>query len=818
MLIRMPNTKDKVVTKMPATVTKTLGTIQPKLISKGQYSFIQANPMQCVFPSASVTSNARRAGSALLLDESISLALAAAGQIAFDWHIADDRLYLSGGVTEELKSLLPGNDVVWTTATLATLIHDSDKPTFYRKLHEALRGEADNDGAMHRIRLRLQDSQLGWRHIEISGKVIKRSECGRALRMAGIFADMQHAAPAESEDEVTAQEKINGAILTAALDCIVSINHLGEIISFNQSAEQTFGYASTDVIGKKLADVIIPSEWREHHHQGLERYIATGESTLLNRRIEVTALHADGSTFPVEMAVVPVTVDNRPVFTAFIRDISELKQTEAILKDSARRYRQLVDLSPEAILVVRQDALALLNRAALRLFGVSESNELLGRNIFNFIDADFHALFRECAYHGRSDVPPPSFVEQRWERPDGAALNVEIGISKVIFDDAPALQVVVRDITERKRAEAIQLGQNRILNMIATGVELPEILTEIARFVEGQSERGLCAIMQLDAERNVLGAPIAPSLPAGYLSGIGELPVTSGKASCGTAAYRGEPVIVKNIETDPLWAEHRTVALMHGLKACASWPIFSRNRNVLGTFALYMREATSPTLEDLQLFSICTDLAGIAIESRASEERIRYLAHYDGLTSLPNRFLFKEYLDLALRNAQRHGNRFAVLFLDLDKFKEINDTLGHDAGDHVLREIARRMRSCLRETDKIARMGGDEFYVLIEELEHGRYAAEVAQKLLHEAARPIMVNGTECRLSVSIGIGIYPEDGTTSAVLLKNADNAMYGAKERGKNAFHFFSTPAANDYDAATSFQCSSALYWLDGKRVGVS
>jgi diguanylate cyclase (GGDEF)-like protein len=225
----------------------------------------------------------------------------------------------------------------------------------------------------------------------------------------------------------------------------------------------------------------------------------------------------------------------------------------------------------------------------------------------------------------------------------------------------------------------------------------------------------------------------------------------------------------------------------------------------------------APTADDLQLFSICTDLAGIAMESRASEDRIRYLAHYDGLTSLPNRFLFKEYLDLAVRNAQRHSKKFAVLFLDLDRFKEINDTLGHEAGDHVLREIAKRMRGCLRETDKIARMGGDEFYVLIEELEDSGHAAEVAQKLLNEVARPVFVCGQERRLSVSIGIGIYPEDGVSGPALIKNADKAMYRAKERGKNAYHFFSVPAANDNGRPASFTHSPRIQWIDDRRASL-
>lgn len=187
---------------------------------------------------------------------------------------------------------------------------------------------------------------------------------------------------------------------------------------------------------------------------------------------------------------------------------------------------------------------------------------------------------------------------------------------------------------------------------------------------------------------------------------------------------------------------------------------------------------------------ICARLAGIAIERGASDDKIRYLAHYDGLTGLPNRFLFNEYLTLALRNARRSGKKFALLFVDLDKFKEINDTLGHAAGDLVLHEIATRMRNCLRNSDKIARMGGDEFYVLAEDLNDGYHAADIAHKLLNAASSPMQIGGEEHHLSASIGISIYPHDGQDSETLLRNADYAMYRAKERGKNCHHFFSTP----------------------------
>jgi diguanylate cyclase (GGDEF)-like protein len=203
---------------------------------------------------------------------------------------------------------------------------------------------------------------------------------------------------------------------------------------------------------------------------------------------------------------------------------------------------------------------------------------------------------------------------------------------------------------------------------------------------------------------------------------------------------------------------------------------------------LYFSDIAHPKPQDIELFEICAELAAVAIESRQSSERIQRLAHYDGLTSLPNRFLFNEFLDQALRKAERHDRQFAVLFLDLDRFKEINDAYGHDAGDAALKEIAHRLRSSLRQSDKIARMGGDEFYVLIEDLHDGSDAADIAGKLLEEALRPIRFNECECSLSASIGIAVYPQDGATKEVLLRHADHAMYEVKQEGKNGYRFFS------------------------------
>jgi len=804
------------------------------------------------------------------INERLTLALESSRQIAFDWHIPDDQLLFSGALAITLPDMLLEPSVTWRSRDLPAMMHSEDQATFRQQLHAALKGTEEAD-VFFRVELRLRDGICAWRWVEIAGRIVERNGSGRAIRMAGTFSDiherkqlerqstrmrhiyavlshanqaivrshdrhtvfteickiaMEHggfhnawigtigpddqlipvatphasvagamesgahstgtapegqalAVAAVREDKVQVNtsisntqthalpltdasinaravasfpfhlsgkpygaltlcaneanffeptltglieemarnisfaldnyereakrkamesalaesEKLKSAILTAALDCIVSVNRQGEIIGFNQAAETAFGYRSTDVLGRPFADIIVPIEWHEQIRQDIERFYATGESTILKRRIALTGIHADGSTFPAEVAVVPLSGHSSQAFTAFIRDISE-----------------------------------------------------------------------------------------------------------------------------QKRAENLQLHQNHILNLVATGATLKEILVEIAQLAETFSDHGRCSIRRLSQDGTSLLNRIAPTLPEDYLAHLDDSRVGPHNHSCGTAVYRAAPVTVADIATDPLWSASHEHALAHGLRACTSWPIFGKHNKILGTFALYYREAVVPGASDLQLFDICTRLAGIAIESRTSEEKMRYLAHYDGLTSLPNRFLFGEYLDLALRNARRNGKKFAALFLDLDKFKEINDTLGHDAGDQVLRDIAKRMRGCLRHSDKIARMGGDEFYILIEDLMDGCYAADVAQKLLDAVSRPLQIDGRKYELSASIGIAIYPEDGTDAQALLQNADNAMYRAKHNGKNGYQFFSSHHDVDASVLTLLRKRTAFLQQEEKTLRLS
>jgi diguanylate cyclase (GGDEF)-like protein len=175
-------------------------------------------------------------------------------------------------------------------------------------------------------------------------------------------------------------------------------------------------------------------------------------------------------------------------------------------------------------------------------------------------------------------------------------------------------------------------------------------------------------------------------------------------------------------------------------------------------------------------------------ERKEQEERTRFLADHDELTELPNRSLFRQALNKALQRAERSKKMLSVLFFDLDRFKNINDSLGHDAGDEVLRAVAERLTACVRKVDMVARFGGDEFAVLTEGLSAEDQASAVARKILETLSKPMILAGRQYRPAASIGISTYPTDGRDVQSLLKNADIAMYRAKEEGRGTFQFYS------------------------------
>ncbi|KWV59003.1 diguanylate cyclase [Bradyrhizobium macuxiense] len=267
-----------------------------------------------------------------------------------------------------------------------------------------------------------------------------------------------------------------------------------------------------------------------------------------------------------------------------------------------------------------------------------------------------------------------------------------------------------------------------------------------------------------------------------------------GRGACGRAFRSRKACIINDYFADAQAAAFHERARLDGTKSGASFPLII-DGEVVGIMIFVAVERDTFTPEFAEVLQRLADNLAFALEGfdRADEknkadERIEYLASHDSLTNLPNREMFNELLRHAISTADRQRRQFAVLFIDLDRFKVINDSLGHDAGDMLLIAIAGRLSGSLRASDVVARLGGDEFVVILEDAAERDDVERIAGELLISLSQPLQLSGHECHTTASIGIAMYPADGSDVQTLTKNADMAMYLAKEDGKNGFRFFS------------------------------
>lgn len=405
-------------------------------------------------------------------------------------------------------------------------------------------------------------------------------------------------------------------------------------------------------------------------------------------------------------------------------------------------------------------------------------------------------------FDGRND----SFeVEMRMRHKDGHEVFV---LSRAILvtrgsDGKPVRLVGTHvDITERKKAEAYDSRQAGILEMIAIGRPAAEIYDAIALMYESRHPGMRCSMLELSGNKLLHGG--APSLPKAYCEAVHGLENGPSVGSCGTSTFTGKRVLVENIETDPKWEKIKQFALPHGMRCCWSEPIKDSSGKVLGAFGMYYNHPALPDESELKDLIAGARLTGIVMERDQAQKRIRTLAYSDELTGLASRAYFIQYMEEITKSSHRHGHRFGLLYIDLDDFKCVNDSLGHHAGDLLLQTIAQRLLTTCRETDFIARLGGDEFCILIEEVEED-YAANVAKRCLEAVSQPIEIYSRKLTPACSIGIAYYPDDGENLSALLKAGDISLYTAKENGKNHYAFYE--AELTHKAEYRFQIEQSL-----------
>jgi diguanylate cyclase (GGDEF)-like protein len=459
------------------------------------------------------------------------------------------------------------------------------------------------------------------------------------------------------------------------------------------------------------------------------------------------------------------------------------EQSEASMQDYREAMQTLVDASNQSqrwVLIILGGSVLLAGFTA-RVF--------MGRRVL----VRLNEISRQLRRGKHDDMPRPAQTHAQDE------IGAMASAVNQFLDDRQQLEKRTAELntarerlalqnTQLQQEVVIRTGQSHVLELIATSTDLEEVLDSLARLIESQMEGMKASVLLLDDEGLHLQHGAAPSLPRDYMQAIDGTAIGPSVGSCGTAAYRREPVIVADIQNDPLWTDFREIAELYGFRACWSTPILTRDRKVLGTFALYARTVRSPLPIEIQMIDAATHLAGIAIERKHTENRIRHMGDHDALTGLPNRLLLEDRLKQAILYAQRFSRQVTVAFIDLDKFKQVNDSLGHSAGDELLKTVANRMVACVRRTDTVVRLGGDEFVIILfDQPSDTEIITPVLENIQTTLLQPINLSGHTLHITCSMGLATYPTDGTDPETLLRNADAAMYRAKELGRNGYQFY-------------------------------
>ncbi len=344
-----------------------------------------------------------------------------------------------------------------------------------------------------------------------------------------------------------------------------------------------------------------------------------------------------------------------------------------------------------------------------------------------------------------------------------------------------------KEIRERENITSLLSIENRFMEMIVQEYSMQEILDAITISIEEMVPDAYASILLLEQGGKVLRHCSAPSLPAEYIKLIDGIEIGPQAGSCGTAAWLNRQVIVSDIETDPLWANHHMLVARFGLRSCWSTPITGANNRVLGTFALYFDAVNVPDQGQVDLIKRMAKIAAITILRKQSEEKLTYHANHDSLTGLVNRHEFERRLQKLLETVNEGADEHALFFMDLDQFKIVNDSCGHIAGDEMLKQLTAVLQTMVRKRDTLARLGGDEFGVLIEycSLDDAFRVATSMQKAIQDYQ--FVWEGHIFRVGVSIGLVPIISNSITLTALMKDADAACYMAKELGRNRIHIY-------------------------------
>jgi len=521
----------------------------------------------------------------------------------------------------------------------------------------------------------------------------------------------------------------------------------GRYLGCNRAFEDYIGFTRESLVGKTVYD-IAPKDLAETYHAA-DRALIEKPGT---QSYEATVVYArDGSRHDVlfNKATFYETSGIIAGLVGVITDITQRKQLEANTRESNERLRAVIHAAPLAIIARDfEGVIRMWNPAAERMFGWREE-EVLNTNT-SVVPDDLREETRDMRERAQSGESIWIEETRRKDR-DGRLFDCSVSITPIYGGDGEVngTMVTIVDITPRKAAErALRESEQRLrlaMDAAQMGMWYWECDTDNFTYSEGLS---------------LLFGRRANDPPTDYRVLQERLHPEDRELFAATMRHSVKQGSDFQVDFRVIWPDGTTHWLAN--RAQVHRGADGRAQRVIG---------------------VAMDIT----DRKLAEQRIAHMAHHDALTGLPNRVLLRDRIQQAIAHAHRSGSQLAVLFIDLDRFKTINDSLGHQLGDRLLQSVASRILVCVREGDTVARVGGDEFVIVIPGLQSSSDASTVAAKILDVLASAFHLHGNDLHVAASIGISLYPADGADAETLMRNADTAMYHAKDSGRGNFQFF-------------------------------
>jgi diguanylate cyclase (GGDEF)-like protein/PAS domain S-box-containing protein len=529
------------------------------------------------------------------------------------------------------------------------------------------------------------------------------------------------------------------AILTHAPDAYIAIDEAGRISEWNRQAEQTFGWTRDEAIGRSLTSLLVPEGARAAERTGVDAFTRGGAG--VGHRVEVSVLHKSGVEIPVQLSAASLCTETGEVAYAFLHDISERKRAERLLAQSERRLRTITDNMPALVSHVDTDLRYTYANATYRRWFDLDEKRLVGRQVrdvvgeqaFAGVSAQMRAALagRTCSFETEVVVRGRSMHNLIHYIPDVDENGVVQGFYGMVLD-----------LSARRDAELARARSEQRLRTITDN--LPVLISYVDKDGRYQFCNGTYKAWMGIEPAQVVGRTMTQLL--------------------GEAEYAKRHVFLQ-----------RTLA--------GERTDFDLESTWLGVHR-HLRSTYVPDLgADGHVEGVYVLVSDITA-TKAAEAQLAQQARTDALTGLANRFAFNDELAGALARSRRNEQPIALFFLDVDRFKRINDSLGHGAGDDVLKIFAQRLVASVRETDTVARLAGDEFVVILENLHTPAEPQFIARKILATMNRPFEVDGLKLDITTSIGIAYQADGRAQPAELLALADRALYEAKDNGRNTF----------------------------------